>query len=40
MLFPSQEVRDQALASGMTDGMSIGYERLDSLMADQAAGRA
>lgn len=32
MLFPSSEVRDMAVQSGMTDGMAVGYERLDALL--------
>jgi len=32
MLFSSPEARDQALQSGMTDGMSISYDRLEALM--------
>jgi uncharacterized protein YndB with AHSA1/START domain len=34
MLFPSKEARDQALQSGMTDGMSVSYERLESVLND------
>lgn len=29
---PSREARDGALASGMTEGMGLGYERLDALL--------
>jgi uncharacterized protein YndB with AHSA1/START domain len=36
MLFPSKEVRDQALQSGMTDGMAAGYDRLDAIMTAQS----
>lgn len=32
MLFPSKEVRDMAVQSGMTDGMSAGYDRLDAVL--------
>ena len=32
MRFPSQEIRDQALQTGMTDGMAISYDRLAALM--------
>jgi uncharacterized protein YndB with AHSA1/START domain len=32
MRFPSKEVRDEALQSGMTDGMSVSYDRLDAFM--------
>jgi len=35
MVFPTPEVRDQALKSGMTDGMAAGYDRLEAIMADQ-----
>ncbi len=33
MLFPSKEARDGAVGSGMTDGMEIGYVRLDEMFA-------
>jgi uncharacterized protein YndB with AHSA1/START domain len=36
MVFPSKDVRDQALQSGMTDGMAAGYDRLDTLMAERS----
>ena len=29
VLYPSQEARDAALATGMTDGWSVSYDRLD-----------
>lgn len=32
MLFPSKEARDAALGTGMTDGMSMGYDRLEELL--------
>ncbi len=32
MQFDSREKRDQALATGMTDGMAFGYDRLDQLL--------
>jgi len=32
MLFPTKEARDNALESGMTDGMSVSYERLESVL--------
>ena len=35
MKFPSREIRDAAVATGMTDGMEMGYERLDTLFAEQ-----
>ncbi len=31
MLFASKETRDSAIATGMTDGMEMGYERLDEM---------
>ncbi len=34
MRFPSRALRDQALASGMTDGMAASYGLLDALTAD------
>jgi uncharacterized protein YndB with AHSA1/START domain len=37
MLFPSKEARDGAVASGMTDGMEIGYARLDDVFEARAA---
>jgi uncharacterized protein YndB with AHSA1/START domain len=36
MLFPSKEARDMAVQSGMSDGMAMGYDRLDALMAEAA----
>jgi uncharacterized protein YndB with AHSA1/START domain/DNA-binding transcriptional ArsR family regulator len=32
MLYPSKEARDAALATGMTDGMNQGYDRLEELL--------
>jgi uncharacterized protein YndB with AHSA1/START domain len=32
MVFPSKEVRDMAVGSGMTDGMAMGYDLLDALL--------
>jgi uncharacterized protein YndB with AHSA1/START domain len=37
MLFPSKEARDGAAASGMTDGMELGYVRLDEILEANAA---
>lgn len=34
--YPSKEVRDAALKTGMTDGMEQSYEKLDELLAEQA----
>lgn len=40
-LFPTQELRDQVMQMGLTpQSMSTFYERLDSLLADVAAGSA
>ena len=36
MRFPSREIRDQALQSGMTDGMATSYDRLETVMAEEA----
>lgn len=33
MVFPSKEVRDMAVGSGMTDGIAMGYDLLDDLLA-------
>ena len=38
-LFQSVEARDAMVASGMGDGMSQGYQRLDELVAKLAANR-
>lgn len=38
MCFPSKEVRDMAVKSGMTDGMAMGYDRLEDMAAELAAG--
>jgi uncharacterized protein YndB with AHSA1/START domain len=35
--YESKEVRDAALKTGMTDGMEMGYQRLDELLAGQQA---
>jgi hypothetical protein len=37
MQFASREERDRALESGMTDGMSMSYDRLESLSKNQEA---
>ena len=31
--YPNEETRDAALASGMTEGMSISYDRLEAILA-------
>jgi hypothetical protein len=31
MLLPSRRAREGAVASGMTDGMAVSYDRLDAL---------
>ena len=38
MEFASKEVRDAAVSTGMTDGMEMGYERLDKFFAEQLDG--
>jgi uncharacterized protein YndB with AHSA1/START domain len=38
MVFPTSEVRDQALQTGMTDGMAAGYDRLEQVIAEQTVG--
>lgn len=35
MQFENREKRDQALATGMTDGMAFGYDRLDQVLEAQ-----
>lgn len=37
MLFPSKEARDGAVSTGMTDGMEMGYVRLDEMFESNAA---
>lgn len=37
MRFPSKEARDGAVSTGMTDGMEMGYARLDAMFRAQAA---
>ncbi|MDP3493212.1 MAG: SRPBCC family protein [Hyphomonadaceae bacterium] len=37
MKFPSKEIRDAAVSTGMTDGMEMGYERLDQMFAEEGA---
>ena len=36
MRFASREARDGALATGMTDGMAMSYDRLEQVMAEHA----
>jgi len=38
MKFASKEIRDAAVSTGMTDGMEMGYERLDALFVEQQGG--
>jgi uncharacterized protein YndB with AHSA1/START domain len=38
MRFPSKEIRDMAVGSGMTDGMAAGYDRLDGVLAGAKVG--
>lgn len=35
MKFASKEIRDAAVSTGMTDGMEMGYQRLDAMFAEQ-----
>lgn len=35
--YPTEAARDAALASGMTEGMSAGYDRLEAVVAEQTA---
>ncbi|MGH6951711.1 MAG: SRPBCC family protein [Vitreimonas sp.] len=37
MLFASKEARDGAVSTGMTDGMEVGYRRLDDMFKAKAA---
>ena len=32
ILYPSKEARDRALASGMSDGASVSYDRLEKYL--------
>ncbi|MBK8838482.1 MAG: SRPBCC family protein [Hyphomonadaceae bacterium] len=38
MRFASRDIRDAAVSTGMTDGMEMGYERLDQMFAEQQGG--
>ena len=38
MTFASKEIRNAAVSTGMTDGMEMGYERLDALFAVEHGG--
>ena len=38
MCFPSKEHRDGALQSGMSDGMALGYDRLETILDEQKVG--
>lgn len=38
MCFPSTEHRDGALRSGMSDGMAMGYDRLETIAHEQRVG--
>jgi uncharacterized protein YndB with AHSA1/START domain len=38
MKFASKEIRDAAVSTGMTDGMEMGYERLDTFFAEEQGG--
>lgn len=37
MLFASKEARDGALQSGMSDGMAMGFDRMDDILAELAS---
>jgi uncharacterized protein YndB with AHSA1/START domain len=37
MEFPSEEARDGAVKTGMTDGMGASYDRLDAVLTEKAA---
>jgi uncharacterized protein YndB with AHSA1/START domain len=37
MLFANKEARDGALQSGMSDGMAMGFDRMDDILAELAA---
>ncbi len=37
MLFESKAARDGALATGMSDGMAMGYDRMDDILSELAA---
>lgn len=37
MLFANKEARDGALQSGMSDGMAMGYDRMDDILIELAA---
>ena len=39
MIFPTREIRDQALQTGMTDGMESGYVRLERVMEGEQVAR-
>lgn len=38
MTFASKEIRDAAVSTGMTDGMEMGYQRLDAMFAAEQGG--
>ncbi|MEA2902877.1 MAG: hypothetical protein QOI12_264 [Alphaproteobacteria bacterium] len=40
MCFPSKQIRDMAVRSGMSDGMAMGYDRLEAMAAEFAASGA
>ena len=37
MLCPTAEIRDQALQTGMTDGMASSYDRLEKVLTEGKA---
>jgi hypothetical protein len=38
MLFPSKDHRDGALKSGMSEGMAMGYDRLETILDELKVG--
>jgi len=38
MVFPTKEIRDMALQSGMSDGMAMGYDLLEGILDEQKVG--
>ena len=36
--YVSKEARDAAISTGMTDGMEVSFQRLDTLVAEQQGG--
>jgi hypothetical protein len=38
MCFPSKEIRDMAMQSGMSDGTAMGYDRVEAMATVVASG--